>query len=410
MGLGKLLSRQASPQPEHSRYAGSGFDMVIDGTPGGVSGLSEIQTYRGAMSIPGAWRAAILISDLLGGVPWGAFDELDDGEAVKVRPTPPLLAKPAPPDNRMTTFSSWALDLVWHGNAVGVVAARDDLGYPTAVLPVPANWVGVRRVSGMDYSPLPVGAIEYWIGGLSYAEHQIIHIKGPCAPGALRGFGVLEAHLADTLALAAEQRQQAHTISRHGVPTAVLKSDNPDLTKAEANDLKAGWLKSQRERTVAVLNSTTSFEALGWDPEKLELVEARKFSLLELSLIFGLPPRFLGASAGDSMTYSSSEAESIDLLKFSLGGHLARFEQTLSDFMPPERSAKANLDALLRADTLARYQAHEIGIRSRFLLPSEARTIERLPKVEGIDDQPRPAPTPPPVPAADSDPQGEDQP
>jgi len=386
MGLGKMLRPRSTPA-QHNRYAGSGFELIIDGTPGGVSGLSQIQQYRGAMSIPGAWRAAILISDLLGGVPWNAYDEMDAGHLEKVTPTPPLLAKPAPPDNRMTTFSSWALDLVWHGNAVGVVAARDDLGYPTAVLPVPANWVGVRRVSEMDYSPLPVGAIEYWIGGLSYAAHQIIHIKGPCAPGALRGFGVLEAHLNGTLDLAAELQAQARSISQHGVPTAVLKSDNPDLTPAEANDLKAGWLKSQRERTVAVLNATTSFEALGWDPEKLELVEARKFSLTELALIFGLPPRFLGASSGDSMTYATSETETIDLLKFSLGGHLARFEQTLSDEMPPERCAKANLNALLRSDTLARYQAHDIGIRSGFLLPSEARSIEDLPPVEGIDER-----------------------
>ncbi|HET6291012.1 MAG TPA: phage portal protein [Amycolatopsis sp.] len=393
MGLGKMLRPRGS-QTQHNRYAGSGFDLIIDGTPGGVSGLSQIQVYRGAMSIPGAWRAAILISDLLGGVQWDAFDEDADGEMEKVRPTPPLLRKPAPPDTRMTTFSSWALDLVWHGNAVGVIAARDELGYPTAVLPVPAPWVGVRRVSGMDHSPLPVGAVEYWIGGLSYSEHQIIHIKGPCAPGALRGFGVLEAHLSKTLDLAAEQQKQAQSISRHGVPTAVLKSDNPDLTEPEAQQLKAGWLRSQRERTVAVLNSTTSFEALGWDPEKLELVEARRFSLTELALIFGLPPRFLGAPSGDSNTYATSETESIDLLKFSLGGHLGRFEQTLSDFMPPERNARADLDALLRSDTLARYQAHQIGINSGFLLPSEARTIEKLPTVEGIDERPRPTEVP----------------
>ncbi|WP_435582912.1 phage portal protein [Amycolatopsis thermoflava] len=398
MGLGKMLRPRPAPR-EHMRYAGSGFELIIDGTPGGVSGLSEIQTYRGAMSIPGAWRAATLISDLIGKLPWNAYDEdPNDGHLEKVQPTPPLLEQPAPPDTRMTTFSSWALDLVWHGNAVGVIAARDEYGYPDAVLPVPASWVGVRRVSGMDYSPLPVGAIEYWIGGLSFAEHEVLHIKGPCAPGALRGFGVLEAHLRDTLSLAAEQRRQAHAISQHGVPTAVLKSDNPDLTEPEAQQLKAGWLKAQRDRTVAVLNATTSFEALGWDPEKLELVEARKYTNLELANIFGLPPRFLGASTGGSLTYNTSESETIDLLKFSsFGGHLARFEQALSLAMRPGRTVTADLDALLRSDTLTRYKSHEIGVRNGWIRRSEVRRAENMPPVDGIDDQP--LTTAPPAPA-----------
>jgi hypothetical protein len=40
---------------------------------------------------------------------------------------------------------------------------------------------------------------------------------------------------------------------------------------------------------------------------------------------------------------------------------------------------KANLDAVLRADTKTRYEAHAIGIGSGFLLHDEARDYEDLP-------------------------------
>jgi hypothetical protein len=93
------------------------------------------------------------------------------------------------------------------------------------------------------------------------------------------------------------------------------------------------------------------------------------------------------------MTYANSETESIDLLKFSLSGHLARFEQTLSAQFPRGTQVKANLDAMLRSDTLSRYQAHQVGIDAGFLLRSEARSIEDLPPVKGIDDQPETAAT-----------------
>jgi HK97 family phage portal protein len=389
MGLGRAFARTAAPAPEQHRNAGSTLEALIGATGGevsGVSGHNGISTYRGGLSIPGAWRASMLIADLLGSVPWAAYAG-DDDDAVKLDRQPVLLRQPAPPDTRMTTISSWALDLVWDGNAIGIIAAWGDDGEPTAVYPVPAAWVGVGRVNQRNYW-LPVGSVEYSIGGKTYGPHEVIHIKGPCAPGALRGFGVLEAHLADTLALASEQRRQAHSISVHGVPTGYLKSTNPDATVDDLKAAKAGWLAAQRTRTIAALNSTTEFEPVAWDPEKLQLVEARKFTLTELALIFGLPPSFLSAPSGDSMDYKTLESEALGLLRYSMAGHLARFEQTLTLKFPPGISIRAHLDTILRPDTLTRYQAHKLGIDAGFLMRSEARRAERLRMVPGIDDRP----------------------
>jgi HK97 family phage portal protein len=384
MGLGRILTRQART-PVETRNAGANFEVIIDGNP--VN--SPLQLYRGGMQIPGAWRAALLISDLLGAVPWGAYRQRAGNPIEQLDPIPPLLEQPSPPDTRVTTFSSFALDLVWNGNAVGIVAARNSDGWPTATLPVPAEQVGVRRVTPNMYSPLPVGAIEYKVGGQSFGSDEVIHIKGPCPPGGLRGFGVLEAHMngAGTLDLAAEQSRQARNIAQSGVPTGKLKVSNPDATEADLKAAKDKWVQNQRDRTVAVLNAVTDFEPLAWNPEEMQLVEARKFSLHEIALVFGLPLSFLGADQS-SRTYSNIEQEAINLLKFTLGGHLARFEQTLSLAFPRDTWVKANLDSVLRADTLSRYQAHQIGLTAGFLTLDEVRELEDRP----------PMPEPPPEP------------
>lgn len=393
MGLGKML-RPARRQPQEDRLAGGSFQIALDGSPGAVSGTSEIQHYRGAMSIPGAWRASLLISDMLGHLPWDLYlGDDEDESAEKVWPRPPLLQQPAPPDTRMTTMSSNVLDLLWHGNAVSVIAARDAFGTPTAVLPVPASWVGVRRVNE-QYYPIPKGSIEYWVGGMTFPARDVIHVKGPCAPGAVRGFGVLEAHMNGVLDLAADQIAQARSLSQHGVPTGVLKSADPDLDQPQADKLKAAWLRSQRERSIAVLNATTDFTPLSWNPEQMELVDARKFSLVEIALLFGLPLSFVGADHS-SRTYTNTEQEDMQLLKYTLAGHLARFEQTLSNAFPPGETVRANLEAFLRSDTLSRYQAYDIGVRGGWLLRSEVRKREyNLPPVADIDDQPEPLPAP----------------
>jgi HK97 family phage portal protein len=390
VGLGRLFTRSTRYTATDTVTGASTNYVVVDGI---APAYSNSGSYRGAMSIPGAWRAAVLLSDLLGQVPWNAYREYAGVPEERISPTPPLLEQPSPPDTRMTTFSSWGLDLIWHGNAIGVIAARNFAGWPTAAIPVPATAVAVRRVTPYMDSPLPVGALEYSVGSMRLGSEDVIHIKGPCEPGAVRGLGVLENHLA-TLNLARDQQTQAASLSTHGVPTGVLKSDNPDLTEAEAQDLKAQWLANQRSRTVAVLNSTTTFEPLSWNPEQLQLIEGRKMTINELELIFGLPVGWLGGM-NSARQYSNIEQDAVNLLKFSLGGHLVRFEQTLGLAFPRGTCVRANTDAVLRADTLTRYQAHAIALSNNFLTVDEVRDLEHrppLPEKPAISDEYSPNP------------------
>lgn len=389
MGLAELFNRDVQYVATDMKTGQSATFTITDNLAPDWS----YGAYMGGMALPGAWRAAHLLSDLLGAVPWDAYRKRAGGPPEKLDPMPSLLEQPAPPDVRVTTFSSWALDLIWDGNAIGIIAERDRTGWPTAVVPIPARYVRIRRSIMGDPYGLPVGHVLYQVGESVYSHQDVIHIKGPCIPGWLRGFGVLENHLNGTLSLAKEQARQAASLGTSGIPTGLLKVDDPDFEEPDAAKLKASWLQSQRDRTVAVLNSTTDFQPLSWNPSETQLLEARKFSLHETALIFGLDPSWLGVS-GHGMTYKNIESEAINLIKFSLGGHLARFEQTLSAHMPRGTFAEANLDSILRADTLTRYQAHAIGIDKGFLTDDEVRDMERRPPLTPAQRADR---LPPPV-------------
>lgn len=390
MGLGRMFTRNLEYTATDTVTGDTAtYDVVIDK---GIYADWSSHRYRGGMAIPAGWRAALMISDLLGSLPWDAYRRRA-GVTELLDPTPPLLEQPNPEEERVNTFSGWALDLVWHGNAVGLIADRNADGWPTAVLPVPADIVSARRVGPGAYAGgLPVGTIEYNIGGRVFAPYEVIHIKGPAPPGDLRGMGVLEMHLDGSLSLAAELSRQARTISQHGVPTGVLKDNDPDATTEDLKAVKDGWLKAQRDRSIAVINSVTDFTPLSWNPEQMQLVEARRFSLSEMALIFGLPGYFLGAE-GASLTYSNVTEEGKQLLRYHLGGHLGRFEQTLSRAFPRGTYVRADLDALLRPDTMTRYQTHQIGIGAGFLTKDEAREMEDLPPLPE-PPAPPPAPTP----------------
>jgi HK97 family phage portal protein len=372
MGLGELFTRDVKyTATDTSTGATESWTLVQGLAPDWSEG-----EYSGGMGIPGAYRAARLRSSLVGGFPWHAYRDRAGQPLEKL--SAPLLDQPEPPDPRVVTFSALALDMVWHGNAVGVYATRNRDGWPTSLVSVPADSVYVKRVEERDGAPLPTGTIGYKIGNKWFSTDDVLHIKGPSKPGALRGMGVLENHF-NTLSLAEKLEKQARNIDIAAVPTGYLKSTADDYDEEDGRKVKAGWIASQRDRTVAMLSPTTEFTPLAWNPEQTQLMEARKFSLHELALIFDLEPTWLGVSA-DSRTYQNQETKGLDLLKFSgVGDDIARFEQTLSLAFPRGTTVKANLDGLLRPDTKTRYETHEIGIRAGFLTVDEVRDLEEKP-------------------------------
>jgi HK97 family phage portal protein len=351
------------------------WTVVTDGGPGmyadGWGG--EEQAYRGGMALVGCWRAARLQASVLATAPWDAY-RMRDGYPEKITPTPMILDRPAPPEVRVDTLSAWHLDLMWHGNAIGIYTARDRRGTPTAVVPVPADMVQVERV-GRQEPGWPVGAVRYWAGGRWWSSDQVMHVKGLHRPGDLRGMGILEIHAGGALKLAANLQRQAGDVAEHAVPSVILQSADPEMTPEDAAELKSTYLASQRSRSPMVLNPNTTITPLAWNPDESQLIEARQLSLVEQALLFGLDPTWLGA-AQSSRVYANAETEAINVVKFSVLEHFTRFEQVLSAALPRGQWVEANLDALLRADTLTRYQAHEIGIRAGFLTDDEARQME----------------------------------
>lgn len=368
--------------------------------------------YRGGMGIPAASRAAEMLSDLVGGLTWDAYrDDPNEDLAHKVYPRPVVLDQPAPPRPLITTVSSMALDYLWHGNAIGVKVGFDERGNASGLLPVSAESVWVRQVMPNDGIPFPVGSYAYAIALIPgfpqhwYSQDEVVHIMGPAEPHAVRGMGVLENHLG-TLDLAHEQRRQATNATGSGVPTGVLTSDDPDMNQTDADEISEAWMRKQRDRKVAVLNATTHYEALAWSPTETQLIQARELSMHEIALIFGLDPSWLGKSTA-SMTYSNVEQEAVNLLKFGKpGGLVRRFEAGFSSALAPGTYAKANLDALLRSDTLSRYQAHVLAY-GRWLTADEIRRIEdRPPLTPEQKAEIATAATPPPPDSSPVAPQG----
>ena len=88
--------------------------------------------------------------------------------------------------------------------------------------------------------------------------------------------------------------------------------------------------------------------------------------------MLGLPGYYLGAP-NSSRTYSNVEQEQLQFLR-GITPLLTRIESAFTDLLPRGQYAKFNTDALLRSDTLTRYQAHKIALETGFLTVDEVRS------------------------------------
>ena len=312
------------------------------------------------LSVPGLWRGVTLISDTIGALPIHAYR----GDQ-RIEPMPPILERPYPNETRIETMSAIAASLVIHGNYVAVLGDIGANGYPESLYPVSASRVHVDRIEGR---------LSYKINDELFDSERVMHIKNFAMPGQIVGVGIVAAQRQGIGSALAMQEYAAKYFDGGAQPTGILYSDNADLSQDEADMLKAVWMRHYggTSREPAVLNASTKFEQLSDNAKDSQLVESREFSLTEIANMLGLPGYYLGAP-NSSRTYSNVEQEQLQFLR-GITPLLTRIESAFTDLLPRGQYAKFNTDALLRSDTLTRYQAHKIALESGFLTVDEVRS------------------------------------
>jgi HK97 family phage portal protein len=165
-----------------------------------------------------------------------------------------------------------------------------------------------------------------------------------------------------TIRAGAELERAATMYAREPMPTMILKSNGASLPPDRIAKLLESWGQARRNRSTAFLNADVTLDAVGFDPEKMQLNAARNYISTELSRAIGIPAYFTDAPTGSSMTYSNATLAKQNLLDFSLIPIMTSIEERLSmpDFTPSSQVARFDLDAYLRGSAIERAQVYEV--------------------------------------------------
>lgn len=328
-----------------------------------------------ALSVPAIWRATTMISDIVGMLPIHAYRNDQ-----RLEPNARILEKPDPFETRVTTYAAMAASMILHGNYIAILGEPGPSGYPESFYPVNPERVTIHRVAGVPIYRIMREEMDGSVSTRDYTASEILHIPYFKLPGEVAGVGIVGAQRQGIGAAVAVLEYAARYFDGGAMPSYLIKSDNNDLTEEEAQLLKQRWMEHYggRSRIPAVMNASTDIKELTANANDSQLIEARQQSLSDASNIVGVPGTYVNAP-NTTRTYSNVESQALELLRTSIMPITSRIEAAMSELLPRGQEAKFSYDSLLRADTLSRYQAYQMGLTGGFLTIDEVRELEDRP-------------------------------
>ena len=338
-----------------------------------------------AAHLPAVHRALQIIGTSVGQL---GLDVERGGQRLEGADVPSLIRRPNLDLSRSEFLEQIALSMATSGNAYVYRDGGPIASETTELIPLDpyavTPWRDERRrlIFSYDGKEYPAG------------EHsRIVQLRYLTMPGAVRGIGPIGA-AQTTMRSARDMREYSSQWWETGHPSGILSTDDK-LTADEAAQYRRAWnqldadgkpiAQHDNPSRVRVLGKGLHYDPLMISPKDALWIEAQQFDTLEIARIFGVPSSLMmTAIDGNSMTYSNVEQEWLGFVRFGLMAYLRKIEDALTQLTPRGQTVRFNLDALLRSDTMSRYQAHETAIRAGFLTRDEVRAIENLPALTEV--------------------------
>lgn len=355
-----------------------------DRIPGPGTELSSsagvIVSERSAQTLVDFYACVTLIADSLAMLPWQSHRKSGDvRELVGTQPT--ILTDPHPEPG--VDAITWRTQMLWsylvRGNAIAVITDFDRGGQPSKALPVHPDSARVYRDKDTNKLRYDIGTMK----GLT--PFDVIHIRGYTPPGSLVGLSVVDTfRRAIGLGIATEEFG-ASWFADGAAPSSQLYTDQ-QIGDDERKKMLAQWVASNAGRRRPVfLTGGVKWEPVTITPEESQFLETMGMNTSRIARMFRVPPHMIGHVEKTTSWGTGIEEQGISYVVFTLGAHIARFEQAITYRLPRPQYLKVNVAALQRGATKDRYLGYAVGRQWGWLSGNDIRRLEDLPPIDGGD-------------------------
>lgn len=268
--------------------------------------------------------------------------------------------------------------LLLQGNAWGFITGRDGFGFPTGI-----EWIPPEDVNCMDdemqpWNPLRTRIYAY---GRLMDRSELFHVRAFSLAGRTEAISPLRAFAMTVLAGIEAQRYGTDWYKSGGFPPGHFKNSSIEIDAEQAEEIRSMLVSTMRRREPLVYGADWDYTPITVPPSEAQFVEAMRMNATHMASVYGLPPDRVGGTRGDSLTYSTQEQGTLQIIE-ALRPWMVRLEHAFFTLIPASRYARFDSDALLKTDLKTRteiyYQQRKMGLR----------TIDELRDLE--DEEPLP--------------------
>lgn len=315
------------------------------------------------------------------------------GGGYRRMPKHPLMTLFRRPNRWQTWFefiSYWVASLCLRGNGF-VVIARDGSGEAEELIPVAPDRVSIMLS--------PQGELWYRVNsqrigfGVLVPPDDMMHLKNISMDGFV---GVSPIAISqDVIGLALATQQHGGILFRQGAQIGGVIQHPGKLSKEASDRIANSWREThsgvQNSSKVAVLEEGMHFEKISMTSEDAQFLETRRFQVIDICRLYGVPPHKLGEL--DKATLNNIEQQNQQYVDAALKpvaqSIVELFDQHL--LFEDERSlmgCQMDFDDLTRGDLKTRYEAYQIGTLNGWLNRNEVRARENMdPITDGTGDE-----------------------
>jgi len=385
--LSKLIERRSTNQAQ-------GGDSYWQDYQAARHGPVNVNTAQGISAV---YACVAAISETVASLPLHLFK---GEEKARNHPLYRVLQEQSNPEQIALEFRElMTAQTLLTGNAFARIE-RDNSGQVIALWPL----------SDVQVVRLKSGALAYEYTNSKNGEfvrllaHEVLHLRHRIGPDGVLGLSPISVARGVIELAQAEQTHGLETFRNGAKLAGILEA--PGALKAEQRlAIRDAW-SQHRTGSTPVVDGGIKYNPISQTLEDAEWIAARQFSVEEVARIFRVPPTLIGDLRNGN--YSNTMELNRQFVTLTLRRWLLMWEQGIYSKCLTEAGrrtyyAEHSVEGLLRGDSTTRAAFYSSGIASGWMRPSEARALENLPAIEGIDkpkgEIPNPTPAPQPYPS-----------
>lgn len=352
--------------------------------PGALPIYIDQQTATRIIAVHAAWS---LLADAVALLPIDVVQAVGDRRVPQ--PSPEWLTNPDPFDPSVTTedhFTQVVVSMASDGNAFTL--ALPEVADAASLTVLDPTRVEVKKAGAEPkyrYHP-PDGGLEV------LGADQIIHISRLRRPGQLRGLSPID-EAGQALGKMRAADQMGNRVFTNAVILGGMVTVPGPMTSDELGDLRKQIQEQYTGANAGKFGIFANGSTFGYpeiDIEKMSLMAMLGWGVIEVARIYHIPPHMLGDNSPGSMSHGSVEQQYIEFTDMGVRPYVERIEPAYRRLLPVDHQLRFNLDAKVRADIFARYQAYALALQNKIASRDEIRAKEDWPAADealGVDTE-----------------------